>query len=264
MLRLVGVSKIYNAGTSDEKAALKGIDLDVREGELVTIIGSNGAGKSTLLNVIAGTITPDEGHIVLDGTDITDWPEHRRSRWIARVFQDPAAGTAPNMTIEENLALALARDGRRTFRRGVTDERRQAFRERVRQLGIGLENRLGVKVGALSGGERQALALLMATLCRPKLLLLDEHTAALDPKRAAWVSELTVGLIRELKLTALMVTHNMKQAIEMGDRLIMMDEGEVILTYEGEAKRSLTVERLLQSFERVRGSMLDTDRAVLA
>lgn len=264
MLRLTGVRKVFNSGTPDEKVALNGIAMEVREGEMVTIIGSNGAGKSTLLNLVAGVLRPDEGRIFIGPVEVTDWPEHRRARYIGRVFQDPTAGTAPNMTIEENLALAYTRQMRRTFRRGVSADRRRHFREALAILGIGLENRLGVKVGALSGGERQALALLMATLTRPRLLLLDEHTAALDPKRASWIAALTERLVREMGLTALMVTHNMKQAIELGDRLLMMDEGEIILAFDAAEKKTLTVEKLLQAFERIRGSALDTDRAVLA
>lgn len=263
MLQLNEVRKVFAPGTPDEKIALNRFNLTVYPGEMITIIGSNGAGKSTLMNIIAGVLFPDEGTIEIAGYDVTELPEYERSRLIGRVFQDPQAGTSPNMTIEENMAMAFSRNRRRTLRIGVRKDRRNLFREKLKVLGLGLENRLTTKVGALSGGERQALSLLMATFTEPSILLLDEHTAALDPKRAAMITEITHRLVTEGHLTTLMVTHNMKQAIDLGDRLIMMDHGEVIMDVFAEKKKYLTVEKLLSEFERIRGESLMDDRVVL-
>jgi putative ABC transport system ATP-binding protein len=263
MLEMKRVSKLFNPGTTDEKPALIGVDLKLDPGDFVTIIGSNGAGKSTLMNLISGTLKPDTGEIRIDGVDITSMSEHERSRWIGRVFQDPMAGTAPNMTIEENLAMAYARGRKRGLRIGVTAGKRALFQEKLARLGIGLENRLKAKVGLLSGGERQALSLLMATFTEPRILLLDEHTAALDPARAELITRLTEELVSELHLTTLMVTHNMEQAIRLGNRLIMMDKGRIILDVGADRKRELTVEQLLGEFEQISGHKLADDRIVL-
>ena len=264
MLRLENVYKLFHAGTQNEKVALAGIHLTLAAGDFVTVIGSNGAGKSTLMNIISGTMNPDQGEVYIEGSPIGHLPEHKRSRWIGRVFQDPMAGTSPRMTIEENLALAYRRGERRGLRLGVSGDRRKFFREQLARLGLGLEDRLGAKVGLLSGGERQALSLLMATFTKPKILLLDEHTAALDPARADLITRLTGELVRELELTTLMVTHNMEQAIRLGNRLIMMDKGKIILDIPPERKNTLTVERLLGEFEQVSGHKLTDDRIVLA
>lgn len=263
MLEISNVSKLFNPGTVDEKIALAGIRLHLNPGDFVTIVGSNGAGKSTLMNMISGVLKPDTGEIRIDGWNITALPEFKRSRWIGRVFQDPMAGTAPHMTIEENLAMAYRRGQSRGLRFGVNRKKRQMFRDQLSRLGIGLENRLGAKVGLLSGGERQALSLLMATFTKPQILLLDEHTAALDPNRAELITALTDSIVREMKLTTLMVTHNMEQAIRLGNRLIMMDKGRIILDIEEEQKKHLTVERLLGEFERISGRKLADDRVVL-
>lgn len=263
MLEISNVSKLFNPGTVDEKIALAGIRLHLNPGDFVTIVGSNGAGKSTLMNMISGVLKPDTGEIRIDGRNITALPEFKRSRWIGRVFQDPMAGTAPHMTIEENLAMAYRRGQSRGLRFGVNRKKRQMFRDQLSRLGIGLENRLGAKVGLLSGGERQALSLLMATFTKPQILLLDEHTAALDPNRAELITALTDSIVREMKLTTLMVTHNMEQAIRLGNRLIMMDKGRIILDIEEEQKKHLTVERLLGEFERISGRKLADDRVVL-
>lgn len=264
MLRLTNVYKLFNPGSPDEKIALSGVNLQLAAGDFVTVIGSNGAGKSTLMNIISGTMNPDQGDVLIDGNPIGNLPEHKRSRWIGRVFQDPMAGTSPRMTIEENLALAWRRGQTRGLRLGVTSARRKAFREQLARLGLGLENRLGAKVGLLSGGERQALSLLMATFTRPQILLLDEHTAALDPARAELITRLTDELVRDLQLTTLMVTHNMEQAIRLGNRLIMMDKGKIILDISPERKKTLTVEQLLGEFEQVSGHKLSDDRIVLS
>ncbi|WP_163855401.1 ABC transporter ATP-binding protein [Paenibacillus elgii] len=263
MLRIEHVSKLFNPGTPDEKLALSHINLQLKEGDFVTVIGSNGAGKSTLMNIISGVMTPDLGKVVIGGNEVESMPEYRRSAWIGRVFQDPMAGTAPTMTIEENLAMAYKRSERRGLAIGVTGRRRTMFREQLSRLGIGLENRLNAKVGLLSGGERQALSLLMATFTEPRILLLDEHTAALDPSRAELITSLTEQIVAELKLTTLMVTHNMDQAIRLGNRLIMMDKGRIILDVPEQEKRGLTIEGLLQQFERIRGTKLADDRVVL-
>ncbi|MFC0211276.1 ABC transporter ATP-binding protein [Paenibacillus chartarius] len=263
MLELNQVSKLFNPGTPDEKIALTNIQLKLNPGDFVTVIGSNGAGKSTLMNIISGVMKPDFGDVRIDGKQIQALPEHERSRWIGRVFQDPMAGTAPNMSIEENLAMAYARGKPRGLSFGVTSAKRTLFREQLKRLGIGLENRLRAKVGLLSGGERQALSLLMATFTKPSILLLDEHTAALDPARAELITRLTDDIVRELNLTTLMVTHNMEQAIRLGNRLIMMDKGRIILDIPQERKRDLTVEQLLGEFARISGQQLADDRIVL-
>ncbi|OKP69835.1 ABC transporter ATP-binding protein [Paenibacillus sp. P3E] len=263
MLKLNRVSKLFNPGTPDEKIALLGIDLELRSGDFVTVIGSNGAGKSTLMNVISGVMKPDLGEVRIEGSPISALPEFQRARWIGRVFQDPMAGTAPHMTIEENLAIAFKRGQGRRMSFGVSAARRTLFREQLSRLGIGLENRLRAKVGLLSGGERQALSLLMATFTHPQILLLDEHTAALDPARAELITGLTKSIVRELNLTTLMVTHNMEQAIRLGNRLIMMDKGSIILDIDEDRKQDLTVERLLGEFEAISGHKLADDRMML-
>lgn len=262
MLKLMQISKVFNEGTVDEKVALGGINLHLKPGDFVTIIGSNGAGKSTLMNMISGVLKPDVGSIDIDGKNVLGLSEHERAPFIGRVFQDPMAGTAPTMTIEENLAMAFSRDKRRTLRRGVNSGRRARFLEHLKTLGLGLENRLTAKVGLLSGGERQALSLLMATFTQPKVLLLDEHTAALDPARAALITDLTKTVVERSKLTTLMVTHNMQQALDLGNRLIMMDKGQIILDVPEEEKKHLTIERLLKEFERFKG--VASDRVLLA
>jgi putative ABC transport system ATP-binding protein len=263
MLELTQVSKVFFPGSPDEKVALAGINLSLKPGDFVTIIGSNGAGKSTLMNMISGVLTPDAGQVRIEGVPVHQLPEYKRSRWIGRVFQDPMAGTAPNMTIEENLAIAYARSKRRGLALGVTRAKRRFFQEQLERLNLRLENRLKAKVGQLSGGERQALSLLMATFTRPQILLLDEHTAALDPARAELVTRLTESIVREMELTTLMVTHNMEQAIRLGNRLIMMDKGRIILEAGEDRKKELTVERLLQEFENISGHKLADDRIVL-
>ncbi|WP_159882190.1 ABC transporter ATP-binding protein [Paenibacillus puerhi] len=263
MLRIEQVSKLFNPGSPDEKMALSGINLHLKEADFVTVIGSNGAGKSTLMNIVSGVMPPDLGRVWIDGKQVDDLPEYRRSAWIGRVFQDPMAGTAPTMTIQENLAMAYKRGQRRGLSIGVTASKRKWYREQLSRLGIGLEDRLNAKVGLLSGGERQALSLLMATFTEPRILLLDEHTAALDPSRAELITKLTEQIVSELKLTTLMVTHNMEQAIRLGNRLIMMDKGGIILEVSEQEKRGLTVEGLLQQFEHIRGTKFADDRVVL-
>lgn len=263
MLQLKNVYKLFNPGTVDEKTALTGINLHLNPGDFVTIIGSNGAGKSTLMNIISGTMRPDTGDVLIEGQSVVSAAEYDRCRWIGRVFQDPMAGTAPRMTIEENLAIAYKRGMRRGLSFGVTKAKRGMFREQLSRLGIGLEDRLRAKVGLLSGGERQALSLLMATFTNPQILLLDEHTAALDPARAELITRLTEQIVREQRLTTLMVTHNMEQAIRLGNRLIMMDKGRIILDIPPERKQSLTVEQLLREFEAISGHKLADDRVVL-
>ncbi|EXX86204.1 ABC transporter ATP-binding protein [Paenibacillus darwinianus] len=262
MLELKQVSKLFFPGTPDEKIALMNIDLVLQPGDFVTVIGSNGAGKSTLMNVISGVMTPDAGEVRIDGDIVHQLPEYRRSRWVGRVFQDPMAGTAPNMTIEENLAMAYSRGKFRGLGFGVTRARRALFQEQLTKLGLGLENRPRAKVGQLSGGERQALSLLMATFTKPQILLLDEHTAALDPARAESITRLTESIVREMKLTTLMVTHNMEQAIRLGNRLIMMDKGRIILDVNEQKKKDLTVEQLLREFEQISGHKMADDRVV--
>lgn len=263
MLNIQGVSKLFNSGTIDEKIALLNANLNLKAGDFVTIIGSNGAGKSTLMNIISGAIKQDLGTIQIDNIDVSRYNEHERSKWIGRVFQDPMAGTAPRMTIEENLAIAYKRGQTRGFTFGVTKKTRALFKEELSKLGIGLENRMSAQVGLLSGGERQALSLLMATFTKPKILLLDEHTAALDPARAELVTELTEKIVRDLNLTTLMVTHNMEQAIKLGNRLIMMDKGQIILQVDEARKPDLTVSKLLGEFEQISGKAMSDDRVVL-
>ncbi|HJB20214.1 MAG TPA: ATP-binding cassette domain-containing protein [Candidatus Fournierella merdavium] len=264
MLDVKNISKTFNPGTVNEKVALNGLSLHLDEGDFVTVIGGNGAGKSTLLNAVAGVWPVDSGTIMIDGVDITRLPEHKRAKYIGRVFQDPMIGTAATMQIEENLALAARRGQRRGLRLGITKEEQERYKEQLKMLGLGLENRLTSKVGLLSGGQRQALTLLMASLKKPKLLLLDEHTAALDPKTAAKVLELSAKIVAENKLTTLMITHNMKDAIQYGNRLIMMFEGRIIYDVNGEEKRKLKVADLLQKFEQASGSELDNDRMLLS
>ena len=263
MLKLTHVKKTFNRGTVTEKRALTGVDLTLADGDFVTVIGGNGAGKSTLLNMIAGVYPLDSGTIELDGEDVSRLSEPRRAKYLGRVFQDPMRGTAADMQIVENLALARRRGQRRGLKWGVTRAERSEYAEFLKQLDLGLESRLTAKVGLLSGGQRQALTLLMATLTNPKVLLLDEHTAALDPKTAAKVLALTDAIVTERKLTTLMVTHNMNDAIRLGNRLIMMHEGHVIFDVAGEEKRSLTVPDLLQKFEEVSGGELANDRMLL-
>lgn len=264
MLKITNVQKTFNKGTINEKVALEGIDLHVKEGDFVTVIGGNGAGKSTILNMIAGVYPIDAGKIILNGEDISRRPEYARAKFLGRVFQDPMKGTAAGMEIQENLALAYRRGGRRTLKWAVTREEKLKYKEELKTLGLGLESRLPTKVGLLSGGQRQALTLLMAALQKPQLLLLDEHTAALDPKTAAKVLEITEKIISEQKLTALMVTHNMKDAIRLGNRLVMMHEGRIIYDVEGEEKRNLKVEDLLKKFEQASGGEFANDRMMLA
>ena len=248
MLKIENVKKTFLAGTINEKRVLNGIDLALEDGDFVTVIGSNGAGKSTLLNAIAGTFAVDEGKIFVDDVEITKLPEYKRAKYIGRVFQDPMMGTASDMWIEENLALANRRGSNRGLAQGISNEERKIFRELLAEFDLGLEDRLDNKVGLLSGGQRQAITLLMATLKKPKLLLLDEHTAALDPKTAHKVLEITDKVVEKNKLTTFMVTHNMKDAINHGNRLIMMHEGQIILDIKGEEKKKLTVEKLLSKF----------------
>lgn len=263
MLKLEHISITFNEGTPDEKRALQNINLHLKEGDFVTIIGGNGAGKSTLMNVISGNLISDVGHIYIDGKQVDHLPEFKRSQFIGRVFQDPMAGTAPSMTIEENLANAFSRNKARRLRLGVNKERREMFREYLKTLNLGLEDRLTAKVGLLSGGERQALSLLMATFTEPDILLLDEHTAALDPARAELITNLTLEIVEEFNLTTMMVTHNMQQALDMGNRLIMMDAGQIIFDVSGDEKKKLTIEDLLEEFQRIRGRQLASDKAVL-
>lgn len=264
MLELCDIVKVFNRGTVDEKLALDRLSLTIPDGQFVTVIGGNGAGKSTMLNIVSGSKTPDSGRVILDGQDITRLPEHKRAKYLGRVWQDPMQGTAAGMQIEENLALAYRRGKRRTLAPGIRKSERAMYRERLADLGLGLEDRLTARVGTLSGGQRQALTLLMATLSRPGLLLLDEHTAALDPKTAERVMTLTEKIVREASLTTLMITHNMKDAIRYGDRLIMLHAGRVILDISGEEKSGLTVERLLRLFNEVSGEEFAADRAVLS
>lgn len=264
MLKLSHVKKTFNRGTVTEKCALTGVDLTLADGDFVTVIGGNGAGKSTLLNMIAGVYPLDSGTIELDGEDISRLSEPKRAKYLGRVFQDPMRGTAADMQIEENLALAKRRGQRRGLRWGITKDERAEYVELLKRLDLGLETRVQAKVGLLSGGQRQALTLLMATLTNPRVLLLDEHTAALDPKTASKVLELTEQIVAERQLTTLMVTHNMNDAIRLGNRLIMMHEGRVIYDVAGEEKRALTVPDLLQKFEEVSGGALANDRMLLS
>lgn len=263
MLHLDKIFKVFNEGTPDEKIAIKDVSLHLAPGDFVTVIGSNGAGKSTLLNIVSGKLMADLGTITIDGKNVTNVREHKRANMVGRVFQDPMAGTAPTMTIEENLAIAYMRTNKRGLKIGVTKKRRDFFKEKLETLHLGLENRLSEKVGLLSGGERQALSLLMATFTQPKILLLDEHTAALDPSRAELITNLTKEIVQSNQLTTLMVTHNMQQALDLGNRLIMMDKGQIIFQANEEEKKKLTIERLLAEFQRIRGEKMTSDRAVL-
>lgn len=263
MLELKNIHKTFNLGTINEKVALNGVNLTLNEGDFVTVIGGNGAGKSTTLNAIAGVWPIDEGSILIDGINVTGLPEHKRAQFLGRVFQDPMTGTTATMQIDENLALAARRGKHRTLRWGTTAAEKTHYHELLKMLNLGLEDRMTSKVGLLSGGQRQALTLLMATLQKPKLLLLDEHTAALDPKTAAKVLELTDQIVSENNLTTLMITHNMNDAIAHGNRLIMMHEGQIILDIGPEEKKKLTVEDLLQKFEEVSGQKFASDKALL-
>lgn len=264
MLEIQHISKTFNPGTVNAKTALRDLSLTLHEGDFVTVIGGNGAGKSTMLNAVAGTFLVDEGKILIDGTDVTNLPEYKRAALIGRVFQDPMMGTAPTMQIEENLALAARRGQKRGLKWGVTKQEREVYREKLKTLGLGLEERMTAKVGLLSGGQRQALTLLMASLKRPKLLLLDEHTAALDPATAAKVLELSDAIVRENGLTAMMITHNMTDAIRHGNRLIMMNEGRIILDIAGEEKQKLTKKDLLERFAALAGVQEETDSVLLS
>lgn len=264
MLEIKNIWKTFNVGTINQKTALSNVSLSLEEGDFVTVIGGNGAGKSTMLNAIAGTWYVDQGSISIDGTDVTKMPEYKRAKFLGRVFQDPMMGTAASMRIDENLALALRRGKTRGLGSGITAHEREEYKELLKTLDLGLEDRLTSKVGLLSGGQRQAVTLLMASLKKPKLLLLDEHTAALDPKTAAKVLATTDEIIERDHLTSLMITHNMKDAIAHGNRLIMMDKGHIILDIKGEEKKKLTVDDLLQKFAVASGEELDNDRMMLS
>lgn len=264
MLKVNDIYKTFNAGTVNEKHALNGASLALEEGEFVTVIGGNGAGKSTFLNAVAGVWPVDAGSILIDGEDVTGLSEYRRAKYLGRVFQDPMTGTAADMEIQENLALAARRGKSRGLSWGISKNEREQYHEMLKILDLGLEDRMTTKVGLLSGGQRQALTLLMATLQKPKVLLLDEHTAALDPKTAAKVLETTERIVSENHLTTLMVTHNMRDAIAHGNRLIMMNEGKIILNIAGEEKKKLTIEQLLHKFEEVSGTEFTSDKAILS
>lgn len=263
MLKITDLKKTFNPGTINEKVALDGLNLHLKDGDFVTVIGGNGAGKSTLLNAISGVWKPDYGTIEIGGVDVSHMPEYKRAQFLGRVFQDPMKGTAPDMEIVENLAIADKRGEKRKLIPGVKKADMERYRDLLATLELGLEDRLTTKVGLLSGGQRQAVTLLMATLKRPKLLLLDEHTAALDPKTAAKVLEITDRIVNENKLTTLMITHNMKDAIAHGNRLIMMYDGHVVVDVEGEEKKKLTVEDLLDLFVKASGNEFSNDRAIL-
>ena len=264
MLEINGLQKTFNKGTINQKLAIENLSLTFKEGDFVTVIGGNGAGKSTLLNLIAGVCPADAGQVILDGKDISKMPEHKRACLLGRVFQDPMMGTAAGMGIEENLAMAYRRGKGRGLKWGISSRERAKYRDKLQALDLGLEGRLSTKVGLLSGGQRQALTLLMATLQKPRLLLLDEHTAALDPRTAAKVLELSDHIIAKHGLTAMMVTHNMRDAIEHGNRLIMMHEGNIALDIAGEAKKKLTVEELIARFSQASGQEFANDRALLS
>ncbi len=264
MLRIEHLSKTFNPGTVNEKKALAGLDLHLKEGDFLTVIGGNGAGKSTLLNAVAGTFPVDAGRILIGGRDVTNLPEHKRAAFIGRVFQDPMMGTAPTMQIDENLALAARRGERRGLKWGISREEKEAYHGKLKELGLGLEERMTSKVGLLSGGQRQALTLLMASLKRPQLLLLDEHTAALDPATAAKVLDLSDRIVAENGLTCMMITHNMRDAINHGNRLIMMNEGKIILDIAGEEKKKLTKRELLDRFAALAGTQEETDAVLLS
>jgi len=263
MLKLIDVCKTFNPGTVNEKIALEGLNLHLKPGEFVTVIGGNGAGKSTLMNSVAGVYGVDSGKILIDGVDVTHMPEYKRAKFIGRVFQDPMMGTAATMQIEENMALAARRGKFRGLGMGISNKEREQYRERLKILGLGLEDRMTAKVGLLSGGQRQALTLLMAALQQPKLLLLDEHTAALDPKTAAKVLDVTTQIVEKDNLTTLMITHNMRDAITYGDRLIMMYNGHIVVDISGEDKKKLTVEQLLNLFSQASGSDEADDKLIL-
>ena len=263
MLELKNIYKTFNAGTVNEKMALRGLNLTLEDGDFVTVIGGNGAGKSKMLNAIAGVWPVDQGQILIGDADVTKLPEYKRAKYLGRVFQDPMTGTAATMEIQENLALALRRGDSRTLKAGITKKEHAKYREMLATLGLGLEDRMTSKVGLLSGGQRQALTLLMATLKKPKLLLLDEHTAALDPKTAAKVLQTTDMIVNRDNLTTLMITHNMKDAIAHGNRLIMMMDGNIILDIRGEEKKKLTVADLLHKFEEASGEEFANDKAIL-
>ena len=264
MLKIIDIHKTFNPGTINEKRALQGLDLHIKPGEFVTVIGGNGAGKSTLMNSVSGAYTVDEGQIIIDGVDVTHLPEYKRAKFIGRVFQDPMMGTAATMQIEENMALALRRGKVRGLKPGITKKERTLFKEKLATLGLGLEDRMTAKVGLLSGGQRQALTLLMAALQEPKLLLLDEHTAALDPKTAAKVLEATQQIVEAHNLTTLMITHNMRDAINYGDRLIMMCDGRIVVDVSGEEKKNLTVPQLLELFSKASGTEEVNDKLLLS
>ena len=264
MLEVNNIYKTFNPGTVNEKLALDGLSLKLKEGDFVTVIGGNGAGKSTLLNALAGVWFVDEGQIIIDGKDVTKVPEHKRAAYLGRVFQDPMMGTAATMGIDENMALAMRRGKSRGLRIGITQKERNQFREMLKVLDLGLEDRLTSKVGLLSGGQRQAVTLLMAALKKPRLLLLDEHTAALDPKTAAKVLQATNNIVNKDHLTTLMITHNMQSAIDLGNRILMMDSGNIVLDIGGEEKKDMTVDGLLEKFKTGVGKALDNDRILLS
>ena len=264
MLDLKSISKTFNAGTVNEKTALNNLCLHLNDGDFVTVIGGNGAGKSTMLNAVAGAWPVDEGTIEIGGVNVTKLPEYKRAKYLGRVFQDPMTGTAASMQIEENMALAARRGLSRTLKKGISSKEREFYRERLAELGLGLEDRMTSKVGLLSGGQRQALTLLMATMNPPKLLLLDEHTAALDPGTAEKVLNLTRRIVEEHQLTCLMITHNMQSAIDLGNRILMMDSGNIVLDIGGEEKKNMTVEGLLEKFRSGAGKALDNDRILLS
>jgi len=263
MLKVENIRKTFDKGTATEKEALRGVNFTLEENDFVTVIGGNGAGKSTILNAIAGVFYVDEGHIIIEETDVTKMPEHSRAGYIGRVFQDPRMGTSPSMTIEENLAIAYRRGKKRSLRWGISRKERELYYTQLQTLGLGLETRMSAVAGTLSGGQRQALTLLMATIRKPHLLLLDEHTAALDPKTAKTVLELTNKVVSENQLTTLMVTHNMRDALKSGNRIMMMHEGNIILDVRGEEKANLTVPDLLKMFERASGEEMASDRMLL-
>lgn len=264
MLEIKNVSKTFNPGTVNEKKALNEINLTLNEGDFVTVIGGNGAGKSTMLNMVAGVYPVDCGNIIIDGVDVTKLPEYKRAKYLGRVFQDPMTGTAADMQIDENLALAARRGKPRTLRSGITAKERTEYKELLKMLDLGLEDRLTSKVGLLSGGQRQALTLLMATLKNPKILLLDEHTAALDPKTAKKVLDITEEIVTKNNLTTIMITHNMADAIRVGNRLIMMNNGKIIFDVSGEEKKKLTTADLLEKFKISAGEELSNDRMLLS
>lgn len=263
MIELSGIRMTFNKGTVNENTAIQNLSVNISQGDFVTVIGSNGAGKSTMLNILAGILQPDSGKVIIDGTDVTSLPDFRRAKFIGSVFQDPLSGTAKSLTIEENMAIAYKRGQRRLFGKGVTHKRRDLFREMLRELNLGLEDRLKTNAGLLSGGQRQCLTLLMAAMAQPKILLLDEHTAALDPKTAELVMSLSQKIISERNLTAMMVTHNMQQAVTYGSRIIMMHRGEIVIDIRGKEKEGLTVKDLLGMFEHIRGGITD-DKLLLS